>query len=50
MICSFLVKRCILRSLMYFLIMFYDELIQFQKKKKVGLRVQWDTKSTVLKV
>jgi hypothetical protein len=48
-ICSSLVKRCILRSLMYFLIMFYDELIPFQKKK-VGLRVQWDTKSTVLKV
>jgi hypothetical protein len=33
MICSSLVKRCILRSLMYFLIMFYDELIPFQKKK-----------------
>jgi hypothetical protein len=32
MICSSLVKSSILRSLMYFLIMFYDELIPFQKK------------------
>jgi hypothetical protein len=34
MICSSLIKSCILRSLMYFLIMFNDELIPFQKKKK----------------
>jgi hypothetical protein len=30
MICSYLVKSCILRSLVYFLIMFYNELIPFQ--------------------
>jgi hypothetical protein len=34
MICSSLVEGCLLRSLMYFLIMFNDELIPFQKKKK----------------
>jgi hypothetical protein len=34
MICFSLVKSCILRSLVHFLIMFYDELIPFQKKKK----------------
>jgi hypothetical protein len=34
MIYSTLVKSYILRSLVYFLIMFYDELIPFQKKKK----------------
>jgi hypothetical protein len=40
MICSSLVKSYILKSLMYFLIMFNEELIPFQKKKKkknVGL-------------
>jgi hypothetical protein len=35
MICSSLVKSYILKSLMYFLIMFNEELIPFQKKKKM---------------
>jgi hypothetical protein len=34
MICSSLVKSYILKSLMYFLIMFNEELIPFQKKKR----------------
>ena len=34
MIYSSLVKSCIMRSLVYFLVTFYDELIPLQKKKK----------------